>query len=128
MGALGLALAWFGYWVAFYGYDQLQGGNNSFVSLGVPGKYQNAPKDSGGAGQAAKDSAASQKLAAANAANAAKAKPSNMGGTGSPLTGTGVTQAGGGVTVLYDASGNPTCMDAGGNVVPCPAGTPSFGG
>ena len=46
MGALGLVMLWFGYWVAYYGFDQIDGGNNSFMSLGIPGKYTNAPKDS----------------------------------------------------------------------------------
>lgn len=52
MGAIGLGLFWFGYCVAYYGYDQVTGGNNSFLSLLVPGKYANAPKDTSGPGLA----------------------------------------------------------------------------
>lgn len=128
MGGLGLALLWFGYWTAFYGYDQLNGGNNSFLSLGIPGRFKNAAKDSQAASQAASNSAASVTLQTIQNAQQQRLGQEAPGGPLSAGPGSGVVAGAGGVTVLYDARGNPTCMDKAGNTVPCPAGTPSFAG
>lgn len=124
MGALGLALAWFGYWVGFYGFDQLQGGNNSFLSLGVPGKFSLQPTDAQG-GKPAAASNASTQLSQIQKSQQLANTPTIAGGT-APVGGTGVVATPGGITILYDAAGNPTCMDSKGNVVTCPAGTPTL--
>lgn len=47
MPALGIALAWLGYSVFYYGYNLITGGNDSFVSLIWPGRYTPTPRDSG---------------------------------------------------------------------------------
>lgn len=115
MGALGLGLFFFGYWVAFYGWDQLQGGNNSFLSLGVPGQFKNAPTDKQGGtanANAQANSAASQTLQSIQAGQSAAL---------SAQPGTGVATTGG-VTVVYGAQGQKTCLDKSGKVVACPPG------
>lgn len=48
MAGVGIALAWFGYWVGYYGLNLVTGGNESFMSLGWPGAYSPAPRDSQG--------------------------------------------------------------------------------
>jgi hypothetical protein len=44
---LGILLAWFGYSLAYYGFDTITGGNDSFLSLVWPGRYQVIPRDGG---------------------------------------------------------------------------------
>ena len=47
MAGLGMLFAWLGYSLAYYGFDQITGGNDSIVSLTWPGKYQVVARDSG---------------------------------------------------------------------------------
>ena len=35
----GILLAYFGYWVAYYGLTQVQGGNWGFLDLGIPKRW-----------------------------------------------------------------------------------------
>ena len=44
---VGIVLVWLGYAVGYYGYSRLQHGNNTFVELAWPGRYQKAAPDSG---------------------------------------------------------------------------------
>jgi hypothetical protein len=44
---VGFVLLWFGYAVAYYGYNQITKGNDSFISLIWPGRYSPTPRDSG---------------------------------------------------------------------------------
>jgi hypothetical protein len=123
VGALGLLMAWFGYWVSFYGYDQLHGGNNSFSSLGVPGQFKNAPTDKAGGGSgnanAVANSAASVTSQSQQAAAAAALAAGEPGGS-NPSGGQGIVQLGGGVTEVIGPQGQTTCLDAKGNIVNCP--------
>lgn len=48
MAGIGLAFLWLGYAMAFYGYDQITGGNDPFLSLIVPGRYSVQPRDDAG--------------------------------------------------------------------------------
>jgi hypothetical protein len=52
MAGLGILIAWSGYWIAYYGVTQIQGGNWGLLDLGLPGRWTAAvaatPKDSGG--------------------------------------------------------------------------------
>lgn len=46
MIGIGIVVAQLGYWIAYYGFDLLTGGNDSFLDLGVPGRWKGAaPKD-----------------------------------------------------------------------------------
>jgi hypothetical protein len=47
VAGLGMLFAWLGYSLAYYGFDQITGGNDSIVSLTWPGKYQVVARDSG---------------------------------------------------------------------------------
>jgi hypothetical protein len=50
MAGLGIAIAWVGYWVMYYGVTQVQGGNWGFLDLGLPSRWANAvstPRDNG---------------------------------------------------------------------------------
>lgn len=48
MAAIGIVVAWFGYAAFYYGFNQITGGNDSFVSLIWPGKYNpGTPRDGG---------------------------------------------------------------------------------
>lgn len=50
MAGLGIGIAWFGYWVLYYGATQVQGGNWGFLDLGIPSRWAAAaatPTDSG---------------------------------------------------------------------------------
>jgi hypothetical protein len=47
MAGIGVAVAWLGYALGFYGLDQIRGGNNSFLSLVKPGKFTSAAPDAG---------------------------------------------------------------------------------
>lgn len=58
MVGIGIVLAWFGYAVLYYGINQITGGNESFASLVVPGRYapvarDSAPAQTGGGSQIA---------------------------------------------------------------------------
>lgn len=44
---VGLALTWAGYCVAYYGWNRITGGNDTFVSLIWPGRYAPTNRDSG---------------------------------------------------------------------------------
>jgi hypothetical protein len=50
--ALGIGIAFFGYWVMYYGLTQVQSGNWGFLDLGIPSRWTAqvaaTPKDSGG--------------------------------------------------------------------------------
>lgn len=49
MLGIGIVVAQLGYWIAYYGFDLLTGGNDSFLDLGVPGRWKGAaPKDTPG--------------------------------------------------------------------------------
>jgi hypothetical protein len=51
VAGLGIGIAWFGYWVLYYGVTQVQGGNWGFLDLGIPSRWAKAatiPKDGGG--------------------------------------------------------------------------------
>lgn len=54
MPALGIGIAFFGYWVMYYGLTQVQSGNWGFLDLGIPGRWTpevaGTPKDSGATG------------------------------------------------------------------------------
>ena len=45
MAAVGIVLAWAGYSIFYYGLNTVKGGNESFMSLIWPGKYQPAARD-----------------------------------------------------------------------------------
>jgi hypothetical protein len=47
MVGVGVFVAWLGYSLFYYGLDQIRGGNNGLLSLMIPGKYSDQPKDSG---------------------------------------------------------------------------------
>ena len=47
MAGIGVLVAWLGYSLAYFGIDQIRGGNNGLLSLMIPGKYTNQPNDSG---------------------------------------------------------------------------------
>jgi hypothetical protein len=50
VAGLGIGIAWFGYWVMYYGVTQIQGGNWGFLDLGLPSRWANAagtPRDGG---------------------------------------------------------------------------------
>jgi hypothetical protein len=42
-----MLLAWLGYSLAYYGFDQITSGNDSFVSLVWPGRYVVVARDPG---------------------------------------------------------------------------------
>lgn len=42
MAGLGIGIAWFGYWVMYYGITQIKGDNYGFLDLGVPGRWAKA--------------------------------------------------------------------------------------
>lgn len=54
MAGLGIGIAWFGYWVMYYGLTQIQGGQWGFLDLGIPSRWTAdkaaTPRDGGGAG------------------------------------------------------------------------------
>jgi hypothetical protein len=50
MAGIGVFVLWLGYSLAFYGTDQIRGGNNGLLSLMIPGKYVEQPRDSAAAG------------------------------------------------------------------------------
>jgi hypothetical protein len=53
MAGLGIGIAWFGYWVMYYGVTQIQGGNWGFLDLGLPSRWAAAagtPRDGGSSG------------------------------------------------------------------------------
>lgn len=50
MAAVGIVLLWGGYCIAYYGWNRITGGNDSFVSLIWPGKYKATTRDSGTGG------------------------------------------------------------------------------
>jgi hypothetical protein len=53
MAGIGVFIQWLGYSLFFYGIDQVRGGNNGLLSLMIPGKFSEQPKDSAGPGPAA---------------------------------------------------------------------------
>lgn len=50
MAGVGIVLAWFGYSVMYYGIDLVTGGNEGFMTLVWPGRYQPVPRDQPGGG------------------------------------------------------------------------------
>lgn len=58
MGGIALMVILAGYSTLYYGYNTITGGNESFRSLIIPGKY--APEARDGAGSIANESAAQQ--------------------------------------------------------------------
>lgn len=48
MAGIGIFVAWLGYSLAYFGVDQVRGGNNGLLSLMIPGRYSAQPNDSGG--------------------------------------------------------------------------------
>ena len=44
---IAIALLWAGYAVAYYGWNRITGGNDSFVSLVWPGRYSPTTRDDG---------------------------------------------------------------------------------
>jgi hypothetical protein len=47
MLGVGLFVVWVGYSLAYYGVDQVRGGNNGLLSLMMPGKYTDQAPDVG---------------------------------------------------------------------------------
>jgi hypothetical protein len=47
VAAIGIVLLWAGYSLAYYGFDRITGGNDTFVSLIWPGKYAPTTRDDG---------------------------------------------------------------------------------
>jgi hypothetical protein len=45
VAAIGIVFLWFGYGVAYYGFNRITGGNDSFRSLMWPGAYNATPRD-----------------------------------------------------------------------------------
>jgi len=45
--AIGIVLLWGGYCVAYYGWNRITGGNDSFRSLVWPGDYKPTTRDDG---------------------------------------------------------------------------------
>jgi len=86
---LGIILVWLGYSVGYYGYSRLKGGNNTFVQLVWPGRYQTAAPDQGN-------------FAAGTTQYGPQGSPSNQALTPNPQPGS--YQAGGGGGALV----NPT--------------------
>lgn len=50
MGLFGFAALWLGYSTAYYGYNRITGGNNTFVQLVWPGRYIPVARDDGSGG------------------------------------------------------------------------------
>ena len=90
---LGIVLVWLGYAAGYYGYSRLKGGNNSFVSLVWPGRYN----------YVAPDGPAPQNFAAGTTQYGAQATPGKSTAlTPSPQPGSYAAGGGGGTLV------NPT--------------------
>ena len=50
--AIGIVVLWAGYSIAYYGWNRITGGNDSFRSLIWPGDYKPTTRDSGSGGGA----------------------------------------------------------------------------
>lgn len=52
MAGIGIVVLIFGYWLVYYGVDQVRGGNDGFLALGIPGRFAavggTQPKDGAG--------------------------------------------------------------------------------
>jgi hypothetical protein len=125
---IAIALLFLGYSTGYYGITQIQGGNWGFLDLVVPSRWASAastPRDgapgSGVSGSALAASQASQKLSALQAQQNTQNTPPTSGGTGYQPTGSGVVTGTGGITYLYGAQGQVSCIDKKGNIVPCPS-------
>lgn len=88
MAGLGVFVLWLGYWIGYWGLDQVRGGNNGFLSLGIPGKYTDQAPDKAPA-----------------PAPTAPVKPATLTNPGQGITTTsGPTSAGGAGTTSYPAA------------------------
>lgn len=123
MLGVGVFVVWVGYSLAFYGIDQIRGGNNGLLSLMIPGKYTNQRTDAGSSQSAVAeaDSAAAVKLQKLQKAQAAAATASRPGGPKGNV-GSGSVSVPGGITALIGTQGQVTCINKKGKIVPCPAG------
>jgi hypothetical protein len=123
MLGVGVFVVWVGYSLAFYGIDQIRGGNNGLLSLMIPGKYTNQRTDAGSSQSAVAeaDSAAAVKLQKVTAAQTAAGKAARPGGP-KGNTGSGSVAVPGGITALISTTGTVTCINKKGKIVPCPAG------
>lgn len=66
MGAVAFALLWLGYSTAYYGYNRITGGNNTFKQLVWPGAYTPVARDDGSGGSTSSATTSSSAKAPTN--------------------------------------------------------------